>query len=180
DVLVYLFVPVILYSSFVMFRQRRADVDPKPRPDRIADRLRLHGTYPDPGGKGPIAYRVTGTRIGLFFGFLAGVSAGLLGIGGGVFKVPAMSGFMNVPIRVASATSNFMIGVTAASGALVYLFAGEVSFAVTAAVVIGVLAGGLLGVRVAPHASTLGLRSAFVAVLVVAAVSMLLEVTGVL
>lgn len=180
DVLVYLFVPVIVYSAFIMFRQRHFDVVPNPAPDALARHLKLDGEYPDPQGGGSQPYRVTGTRIGLFFGFLAGVASGLLGIGGGVFKVPAMSGFMNVPIRVASATSNFMIGVTAASGALVYLFAGEVSFALTAAVVIGVLVGGLVGVRLAPHASILGLRSAFVVVLAAAAVSMLLQATGIL
>jgi uncharacterized membrane protein YfcA len=179
-VLIVLFVPVVLFSAVMMYRRRERDVEPNPPPDRIADALHLEGMYPDPRTGQPTPYRVTRAKTGLCFGGIAGVSSGLLGIGGGVFKVPAMTTFMNVPMRAATATSNFMIGVTAVSGALVYLLAGLVSFSMAAPVALGVLGGSLVGVRIAPRAPLRFLKSFFVAILVLAALLMLLEGTGVI
>jgi uncharacterized protein len=82
---------------------------------------------------------------GLGISFLAGVLSGLLGIGGGVFKVPAINLLCGVPIKAAAATSNFMIGVTAAASAFLYFGRGEVHPAMTAAVVLGIVFGSAIG-----------------------------------
>ncbi|MCI4335958.1 MAG: sulfite exporter TauE/SafE family protein [Thermoplasmata archaeon] len=173
------FVPVVLGAAFYMYAQRGRDVDPDPPHDRLADRLQLGGRYPDPDGGGTRSYRITGTALGLTISGLAGVASGLLGIGGGLFKVPAMNSIMNTPMRVAGATSTFMIGVTAAAGALVYLFAGDVGLLITAPTAVGTILGSQIGSELRPRATTPFLKDVFVVVLLVAAASMLGEVLGV-
>jgi hypothetical protein len=88
--------------------------------------------------------------VGLAASFIAGGFSGLLGIGGGPIKVPVMLLFMKVPLRVAAATSNFMIGVTAATSAYVYWGRGDVRVDIAAPLVAGVFAGSLLGARISP------------------------------
>lgn len=104
----------------------------------------LGATYVDPAG-GTVTYNVERLPAGLAVSFVAGNLSGLLGIGGGVFKVPALNLLCGVPIKAAAATSNFMIGVTAVASAFLYYGRGEVVPGVTAAVVLGVLAGSALG-----------------------------------
>ena len=82
---------------------------------------------------------------------VAGALSGLLGIGGGPIKVPVMYIFMNVPLMVATATSNFMIGVTAAASAMVYYRRGDILVQVAAPLAVGVFLGSLLGARLAPR-----------------------------
>jgi uncharacterized protein len=105
----------------------------------------LGGCYFDPDEGQVVTYRVRRPGAGLAISFLAGSVSGLLGIGGGVFKVPALHLLCQVPIKAAAATSNFMIGVTASASAFLYYGRGEVRPALTAATVIGVLAGSALG-----------------------------------
>jgi uncharacterized membrane protein YfcA len=162
-----------------MFRKRRTDTVTEPAPDPWADRLRLHGEYTDEAGRTQ-SYRVTGTRTGLTLSGIAGVVSGLFGIGGGIFYVPAMNGFMNVPIRVAGATSNFMIGMTASASALIYLFAGEVALFWCAPIVVGMLVGSRLGIGFQRSATVPQLKVTFAVVLVVAAVLMALRGIGLL
>ncbi|MEO8201356.1 MAG: sulfite exporter TauE/SafE family protein, partial [Gemmatimonadota bacterium] len=107
---------VMAWSAAMMFR-KRGELPVKPRTAPWADRLRLHGSYFDPALGREISYRVAGTRVGLALMYLAGVISGLLGIGSGALKVPAMDLAMGLPIKVSTATSNFMIGVTAAASA---------------------------------------------------------------
>src|SRR3954469_2642565 len=95
-------------------------------------------------------YRIRRYPLGLGASLLAGGFSGLLGIGGGPIKVPIMYLFMGVPLRVATATSNFMIGVTAATSAYIYYGRGDVHLHIAAPIVIGVFAGSLLGARLAP------------------------------
>lgn len=104
----------------------------------------LGATYVDPAG-GTVTYNVERLPAGLAVSFVAGNLSGLLGIGGGVFKVPALHLLCGVPIKAAAATSNFMIGVTAVASAFLYYGRGEVVPGVTAAVVLGVLAGSAVG-----------------------------------
>lgn len=104
----------------------------------------LGATYTDPAG-GAVTYDVERLPAGLAVSFVAGNLSGLLGIGGGVFKVPALHLLCGVPIKAAAATSNFMIGVTAVASAFLYYGRGEVVPGVTAAVVLGVLAGSAIG-----------------------------------
>ncbi len=96
-------------------------------------------------------YRVENYPIGMGAALLAGGLSGLLGIGGGPIKVPIMLLFMKVPLRVATATSNFMIGVTAATSAFVYFGRGDIPITVAAVIVIGVFSGSLLGAHIGPR-----------------------------
>jgi uncharacterized protein len=140
-------------------------------PDAWSTRLRLAGTYPAPTGA-LIDYEVTRVPLGLGLMFVAGATSGLLGIGAGALKVAAMDLGMRLPLKVSSATSNFMIGVTAAAGALVYLVRGDVSALVAGPVALGVASGALLGGRALVAADTRRVRKIFVVVLVVIAMEM--------
>jgi uncharacterized protein len=180
QLLIFAFVPAVLAPALLMFARRNTDIVADPPVDRRADRFRLHGAYVDAQLQRPIAYRVTGTTEGLGLAWIAGVVSGLLGIGGGTFYVPAMNQFMNVPIRVASGTSNFMIGVTATASALIYLLAGQVALFWTAPFVIGMLIGSRLGTEAHRAVSAAQLKVLFAGILCLAAVLMALRGAGVL
>jgi uncharacterized protein len=180
QLLTLIFVPVVVLSAVLMFRTRAVDVVPDPPHDPWADRLKLHGRYFSIVRNTWVDYRVTGTKKGLAVSWVAGVVASLLGIGGGTFYVPGMNTLMNVPVRVASATSNFMIGVTATAGALVYLLFGHLAVGLAAPVVIGVLAGSLVGARLHRIAPAATLKTLFVPILGLAALVMLLRGLGVI
>src|SRR5206468_7719008 len=109
-------------------------------------------------------YRVTRTRTGLALMYLAGTVSGLLGIGSGALKVPAMDLAMRLPIKVSTATSNFMIGVTAAASAGVYFARGDIDPFIAGPVAAGVVLGSFGGARVLPRIQNRTLRALFVAV----------------
>ncbi len=169
-----LFGLVLCYTAYSMSRPK----DGKPRelpPDRWADCLKLHTSYFDKALNREISYRVSRTGTGLAVSGAAGLLSGLLGIGGGVLKVPVMNLAMGIPLKVCTATSNFMIGVTASTGAAVYFMRGDVQPFVTAPVAVGVLLGAKIGSRVLGHLRSEWIRRVFVAVLLVTAVQMLLK-----
>jgi uncharacterized membrane protein YfcA len=174
------FVPVVLLAAVLMYRTRGSGDRVRTTPDRVARSLRLGGSYFDPQLHERVPYDVGRTDIGLAFSAFAGVVAGLLGIGGGLFYVPAMNTFMGVPMRVAGATSNFMIGVTATAGALVYLLGGQVALFWTAPAVLGMLLGSRLGIAGHRTYSSGRLKSLFVIVLALAALLMTLRGVGLL
>jgi uncharacterized membrane protein YfcA len=178
DILAFTFVPVVLLAAVLMASSRDRDVVANPPDDPIARRLRLGGEYVGPMTGLRRTYRVTRSSTGLVFAGLAGISSGLLGIGGGIFKVPAMNTLMNVPLRVATATSTFMIGVTAAAGALVYLLAGDVVLAIAAPVILSVFVGTVVGRRYGHSVPVGRLKVLFVGLLVLAAVLMVAEGVG--
>ena len=153
------------YSALMMFRKRHEHATRIVPPDRWADRLRLHDEYFDPAADQVIRYRVTRTPIGFALMYVAGVVSGLLGIGSGALKVPAMDLAMRLPIKVSTATSNFMIGVTAAASAGVYFMRGEISPLIAAPVAAGVLIGATGGSRLLPRLKNRSIRIAFVVVL---------------
>lgn len=148
--------------------------------DLIApEKLRLAGHVED--GQGAlVAYEVHRPAAGFVLSWFAGVISGLLGIGGGIVKVPTMRGVMGVPMKVSVGTSNFMIGVTASAAALVYFSRGAVDpvFAATAA--IGVVAGTRYGARFMDRVETHRLVQAFAVVMAAMAASMFLKAAGVL
>src|SRR5205823_12678050 len=110
-------------------------------PDPLATWLRLNGLYPTP--EGFQAYHVYRVPLGFGLMFVAGVLSGLLGIGSGAFKVLAMDQAMRIPFKVSTTTSNFMIGVTAAASAGIYLGRGYIAPGLSMPVMLGVLAGSL-------------------------------------
>jgi hypothetical protein len=108
----------------------------------------------------------------------AGVVSAMLGVGGGIVKVPLMNLAMGVPLRVSTATSNLMVGITAAASAVIYVIRGEVDPYVAGPTAIGVFLGASLGSRIAPRIDVRILRMLFVVVLLVTAVQMILRVVG--
>jgi uncharacterized protein len=132
-------------------------------PDRWASLLKLNSTYPTP--LGPEAYQVGHVPAGLGMMFGAGTLSGLLGIGSGAFKVLAMDHVMRIPFKVSTTTSNFMIGVTAAASAGIYLRRGFVAPGLAMPVVLGVLTGSVIGTRVLVRAHTRVLRIIFALVI---------------
>ena len=140
-------------------------------PDPLAVRLRLIGTYPTP--QGPQSYCARRVPLGFGLMFVAGALSGLLGLGSGALKVLAMDRAMGLPFKISTATSNFMIGVTAAASAGVYLDRGYIDPSLALPVVLGVLAGSVIGawLLVKLHANLL--RRLFVLVIVVLALQML-------
>jgi len=164
---------VLGYSALVMLRNRvEHDLTHTP-PDALADRLNLHASYHDEALGKDIAYRVRGTKLGFVLMYMAGVVSGLLGIGSGALKVPAMDLAMGLPIKVSTATSNFMIGVTAAASAGVYFARGEIDPFIAAPVVTGVLLGAVLGAKLLGRIDSVWIRGVFVAVLMLIAGQML-------
>jgi uncharacterized membrane protein YfcA len=163
--LFFIFAVILSFSAFAMFQKRHSDPrDPVP-PDRLADRLKFHSEYTDQSGA-VIPYRVTRSLTGLVLMYIAGVVSGLLGIGSGVLKVPAMDLAMHLPIKVSSATSNFMIGVTAAASAGVYFMRGQIDPFIAAPVAAGVLVGAAAGSSILPKLNRRTIRIAFIIILV--------------
>jgi uncharacterized membrane protein YfcA len=123
----------------------------------------------------PGDYQITNLPFGMGASFFAGNISGLLGVGGGVIKVPAMYLMMGVPLRIAVATSNFMIGVTATAGAFVYYARGEIDLLVSGATMIGVFLGALIGSRILHLIKMEHLKKAFIIVLLYLSVEMLFK-----
>jgi hypothetical protein len=162
------------YSAIEMFRKRAEETGGRPvPPDRLADRLGLHDSYFDQAQEKEIAYRVTHTWLGLGLMYVAGCVSGLLGIGSGALKVPSMDLAMRLPIKVSTATSNFMIGVTAAASAGVYFTRGDINPFIAAPVAAGVLVGATGGSLVLGRLQNRLIRIVFVVVLLVISGQML-------
>jgi uncharacterized membrane protein YfcA len=165
-----LFGVVLLYTAFRSFQSREEHSSDAPA-HPWANRLRLNGTYPSPDGVRHYTVQGVPQGFGLMLG--AGILSALLGIGSGVIKVLAMDRTMKLPFKVSTTTSNFMIGVTAAASAGVYLHRGYIQPEIAFPVMLGVLAGALLGARVLARANVKWLRILFTAVVVVMAFQML-------
>ena len=160
----------LLYSAYLSGRPQPV-VPEDDHPDPLATRLRLNGSYPSLDG--PRSYYVHRVPAGFGMMFGAGTLSGLLGIGSGAVKVLAMDLAMRIPFKVSTTTSNFMIGVTAAASAGVYLHRGYVDPALAMPVMLGVLAGSLLGTQVLVKTRTRWLRLVFSAVIVALGIEML-------
>lgn len=143
----------------------------------LGQRLRLSGTLPTPDGE--LAYTARHVPAGFGLMFLAGGLSSLLGIGSGALKVLAMDGAMGLPFKVSTTTSNFMIGVTAATGAGAYLGHGYIDAGLAMPVMLGVLAGSMVGARILIRTPSKWLRIGFLAVLLVMGVQMILSGLGV-
>jgi uncharacterized membrane protein YfcA len=139
----------------------------------LADRLSLHSAYYDQADGRDVPYLVAHTGLGLGLMYLAGTVSGLLGIGSGVLKVPAMDLAMNIPMKVSTATSNLLIGLTAAASAVVYFARGDIDPLIAGPVAIGVLLGASAGAGMLSGIRSDRLRVIFVIALAVVAAQML-------
>lgn len=173
--LMILFGIVLLYSGANSFKNRKEEIIPAKKifksNNEFVKKLRLDGDYESPTGK--ISYKVRNLGWGYLMMIVAGIISGLLGIGSGAFKVIAMDSIMKLPFKVSSATSNFMIGVTAAASAGVYLTRGYIDPVLSMPVVIGVLLGSLLGAKTLMKWKTKSLRVVFAIVISLLAFEMI-------
>jgi uncharacterized membrane protein YfcA len=167
-----IFGTVLMYSAYVSRRTRpRTDVEQPPDPQ--ATKLKMNGSFPDTSGVRQ--YNVYHVPAGFGVMWVAGALSGLLGIGSGALKVVAMDQAMKIPFKVSTTTSNFMIGVTAAASAGVYLSRGYIDPSLAMPVMIGVLIGSLMGTRVLVKTQTKRLRVVFSVVIVLLGVEMMFK-----
>ena len=171
-----LFGIILLYTTIVMIRARGIDFPANVSPDKTSRILALGSQYEDHSLNRVVKYEVTRTPLTVFIGFFAGIVSGLLGVGGGIINVPTMNLVSKIPVKVASATSNFIIGVTAASSASVYLLRGDVHPLLAAPLIIGVAGGALLGTKVLKVTPPTRVKVAFGILL--AAISLLMILKG--
>jgi uncharacterized membrane protein YfcA len=178
--ILYVLLGVVLLGSALQQVARLGEaVEPALVVTPLAARLRLVGSYPDPQLRREVPYAARRVPLGFALMAGAGVMSGLLGIGSGALKVLAMDGAMHLPMKVSSATSNFMIGVTAAASAGIYLSRGDVDPTIAAPVALGVLAGAVVGARVMPRLSNRQVRLVFLPVLVAIGLEMVLRGVGI-
>ncbi len=147
-------------------------------PDERSRRLGFSGQYHDAALHRDVSYQAADTdgALGVMFG--AGIVSGLFGIGAGVFKVLALDRYLRLPMKVATATSNFMIGVTAAAGAGVLLAAGYINPVIAAPVATGTVVGAYIGSRILPGLQNRTVRILFVPVVLALAIEVILRAVG--
>jgi uncharacterized membrane protein YfcA len=170
DAIAIVFGVVLLASAYLSNRSRSEEPSAVP-PDPLAVRMRLDSTFPTPAG--PQAYHVRRVPAGFAMMVGAGILSGLLGIGSGAFKVLAMDQAMRLPFKVSTTTSNFMIGVTAAASAGIYLNRGYIDPGLAFPVMLGVLLGSVMGTQVLVAAHPRVLRLVFGVVIVALGVQMI-------
>ena len=167
---------ILLFSAAISNR-KRPEPDPNAPADPLASRLRLNGSYPVAGVRQHYNVRRVPLGFGMMFG--AGTLSGLLGIGSGAVKVLAMDEAMQVPFKVSTTTSNFMIGVTAAASAGIYLSRGYINPSLVMPVALGVLAGSLLGAKILVRTNPRFLRIVFAFVIAALGIEMIYSgITG--
>ncbi|MBW4562852.1 MAG: sulfite exporter TauE/SafE family protein [Mojavia pulchra JT2-VF2] len=160
---------ILLYSAYLSQQPKRQEPENESE-DALASYLELNGAYPTADGF--ITYQVHAVPGGFAVMFVSGIISGLLGIGSGAFKVLAMDNVMRIPFKVSTTTSNFMIGVTAAASAGVYLARGYIDPGLSMPVMLGVLPGAFLGAKILIGTKTQVLRMIFSFVLIAMALKM--------
>lgn len=161
---------ITLIFTAIMTQRRTVDHE-HVKGSEWARRLKLYGTYPTP--QGVKSYQLTNVAGGFSIMTVAGILSGLLGIGSGVLKVLAMDTAMKVPFKVSTTTSNFMIGVTAAASAVVYLQRGYIEPGIAFPIMVGVLMGALTGARLLKKLNVKLLRRIFAGVILLVAINMI-------
>lgn len=170
---------LLLYSALTMLKKRNEELPKDVVSHPAAKKLKLEGSYFDKVLNKEVKYNVTGVYGGFGMMYVAGVISGLLGIGSGIFKVMAMDLFMRLPMKVSTATSNFMMGVTAAASAGVYLMRGDIDPKIASPVALGVLIGATLGTKIMQNMKSTTIRKIFIPVLAYVSIQMLIKGLGV-
>ncbi len=170
---------VLGFSAALMVKKPYQEIPTGVKPDNWSRKMGLGDSYYDSSLKQEVYYEVAGTKLALGMMYIAGVVSGLLGIGSGALKVLAMDIAMRLPIKVSSATSNFMIGVTAAASAGVYLARGYINPFLAAPVALGVLLGSVVGTRMLIRLRGQVIRRLFIGLLVILSFQMFLKAFGI-
>jgi uncharacterized protein len=169
----------LAYSAFATIHQLAVELPENVPEDPLAFRFGLEGVYHDRTLDRDVHYRATNVRTGFVAMFGAGLLSGLLGIGSGAFKVLAMDYLMKLPMKVSTATSNFMIGITAAASAGIYFTRGDIHPLIATPVAVGVLGGAYLGTAIMARLRNTTVRKVFLPVIVYLALSMILRAFGI-
>jgi len=179
--LYFLFGALLVFTTYNMIRKLlgKGQDDQAAHADELATKLNLNGTYYDKALKKQVDYQVQNVPGGFVMMFGAGLASGLLGIGSGAFKVLAMDTIMHMPLKPSSATSNLMMGVTAAASAMVYFFNGSIKAGIAAPLAIGILLGALVGTRIMQHLKPRLIRMLFVPIMLYLGIQMIAKGFGV-
>jgi uncharacterized membrane protein YfcA len=173
-----LFGVLLLYSAYGMAKKNKTELPQNVSQHPWAEKWKLNSSYYDKALQKEVEYNVDGVPSGFGVMYGAGVISGLLGIGSGSFKVMAMDLYMKLPLKVSSATSNFMMGVTAAASAGVYLMRGDIDPQIAAPVALGVLVGATLGTKIMQHLKSKTIRRFFIPFLIYISIEMVLKGMG--
>jgi len=171
-VYLYFFFAAFLLTSFLKLREPLGEFVPAAKYDRLSRWLELKGSYYDECTKQNITYHVTNSLLGGLGMLVAGLAAGMLGIGAGAFKVNVHETILRMPPKVSSATSNFIIGMTALAGVSVYLFSGLLNLTLMAPMAIGTTIGAIAGGRILNRISNRTLRILFFIIIIFLIVQM--------
>lgn len=168
---------VLIFSAVRSISKKEENIDFSAKGDKWGERLKLNGSFPTKDGVQQ--YNVHNVFGGYSLMTLAGVLSGLLGIGSGALKVLAMDSTMRIPFKVSTTTSNFMVGVTAAASAVIYLQRGYIDPGLALPIVVGVLLGAFIGSKILPKINVKKLRILFSVVIFLLAISMMYNgITG--
>ena len=182
----YIFFSLILLNSFYGMLKKTGLITKKKireevvKNDKYADKYQLNSSYYDKAIGKMVEYNVDNVPQGSLVMFGAGFASGLLGIGSGAFKVIALDNYMKLPIKASTATSNFMMGVTATASALIYFFNGTINPMIAAPIAVGTLIGSRTGGKVMQHLEAKYIRYIFLPILLFTIVNMFLKGVGVL
>lgn len=163
---------VLIFSAIRSIAKKDGNIDYSAPGDKLGEKLKLNGSYPKADGTIE-KYNVHNIIGGYSLMTFAGILSGLLGIGSGALKVLAMDTAMRIPFKVSTTTSNFMVGVTAAASAVIYLQRGYIDPGLALPIVTGVLLGAFFGSKILPKANVRKLRILFSVVIFFLAISMM-------
>lgn len=180
-ILYILFGSLLVFSSWNMYRKMRSgqEVLQQVHADKWAEKFNLNSSYYDKNTKQQVDYQVENVPGGFLIMLGAGLASGMLGIGSGAFKVMAMDGAMKVPLKPSSATSNLMMGVTAAASATVYFFNGSIRPDLAVPLALGILGGSTIGTRIMQILPSKLIRLIFIPILLYLGLQMILKGFGV-
>ncbi|AZK45004.1 sulfite exporter TauE/SafE family protein [Paenibacillus lentus] len=173
--LYFIFALLLLYSAYAMVKKGKEEIPVNVPQHPVAEKLGLGGEYYDKALGRKITYNVDRVYEGFGVMYGAGVVSGLLGIGSGSFKVMAMDVFMKMPLKVSTATSNFMMGVTAAASAGIYFLRGDIIPVISAPVALGVLVGATIGARIMQRLKSKTIRKLFIPIMIYIAFQMIYQ-----
>lgn len=161
----------LLFSAIMMLKQKS---DPRAESNHPwADKLKLNSQFPDNGVLTP--YLVEKVPFGLISMYVAGIFSALLGIGSGIFKMMSMDRAMKIPMKVSSATSNFMIGVTATASGGAYFLRGDIKPEIACPVALGIIVGSWIGARIMPKLNAMAIRRFFIVAMTMVAIQMIIK-----
>ena len=180
-ILYILFGSLLVFSSWNMYRKMRSgqEVLQQVHADKWAEKFNLNSSYYDKNTKQQVDYQVENVPGGFLIMLGAGLASGMLGIGSGALKVMAMDGAMKMPLKPSSATSNLMMGVTAAASATVYFFNGSIRPDLAVPLALGILGGSTIGTRIMQILPSKIIRLIFIPILLYLGLQMILKGFGV-